>query len=204
MEKGGKMIIKNKKGEILYNGDFANLRYADLRGADLRYADLEGADLENAKLRRAKLRSAYLRGANLEGADLRYADLRGAYLRGVDLRGAKLRGAKLPDYHTCPKKGEFIAWKKGSDGHVIKLKIRKSYKRASCLKSRKCRAEKVYVMSIEDRNGNQVRECEGWYLHEFKYEVGKEVTPDSYDDDIRVECTHGIHFFMTREEAENW
>lgn len=24
------------------------------------------------------------------------------------------------------------------------------------------------------------------------------------NSDIRVECTHGIHFFLTREEAEKW
>jgi len=28
------------------------------------------------------------------------------------------------------------------------------------------------------------------------------VKPDSFDPDPRVECSHGIHFFMTRKEAE--
>ena len=36
------------------------------------------------------------------------------------------------------------------------------------------------------------------------YRVGKTVESDSYDDDIRVECSHGIHFFLTRKEAEEW
>jgi len=38
----------------------------------------------------------------------------------------------------------------------------------------------------------------------LEYRVGELVYPDSYDPDIRVECTHGIHFFLTREEAESW
>jgi hypothetical protein len=36
------------------------------------------------------------------------------------------------------------------------------------------------------------------------YTVGAVTRADSYDDDIRVECTHGIHFFITKEEAEQW
>jgi hypothetical protein len=39
----------------------------------------------------------------------------------------------------------------------------------------------------------------------FLYEVGKEVKPEKeYDPDIRVECVNGIHFFMTKEEAEEF
>jgi len=35
----------------------------------------------------------------------------------------------------------------------------------------------------------------------FKYEKGKVIVPDKYCDDIRIECSNGIHFFMTRKEA---
>lgn len=28
--------------------------------------------------------------------------------------------------------------------------------------------------------------------------------PDKFDPDVRVECSHGIHFFLTREEAETY
>ena len=34
------------------------------------------------------------------------------------------------------------------------------------------------------------------------YRVGETVRPDSYDDNPLVECTHGIHWFATRAEAE--
>lgn len=36
------------------------------------------------------------------------------------------------------------------------------------------------------------------------YRAGEVVRSDKYDDDPRVECTHGIHFFLTKEEAEAW
>ena len=39
---------------------------------------------------------------------------------------------------------------------------------------------------------------------ETDYIPGQITKPDSYDDDPRIECSHGIHFFLTRKEAEEW
>lgn len=36
---------------------------------------------------------------------------------------------------------------------------------------------------------------------EFVYKVNTIVVPDSYDDNVLRECTHGIHFFLTEQEA---
>jgi len=38
----------------------------------------------------------------------------------------------------------------------------------------------------------------------FYYEDGKTVTPDSFDPDPNIECSHGIHFFRTYEEARQY
>lgn len=38
----------------------------------------------------------------------------------------------------------------------------------------------------------------------FYYEDGKTVTPDSFDPDPDRECSHGIHFFRTYEEARQY
>ena len=137
-------------------------------------ADLSGADL----------RDAYLRGAYLRGADLR-----GAYLRGADLRGADLPHFQIPQH------GELRVYKK-VDGVIVHLLIPRGARRTASLVGRKCRAEYAKVLAIQ---GDSPVETRG-----VKYEIGKTVTPDKYDDDIRVECTHGIHFFLTREEAEQW
>ena len=199
----------------------AYLRGAYLRGADLRGADLTGADLREAYLRGADLRGAYLRGADLTGADLRgaylrgadltgayltEADLKGAYLRGADLtgtslaraylEGADLTGANLPNFQICPQEGGFYAWKKLNTG-VVKIYIPEDAQRTSSLVGRKCRASHVKVISGPEGESP---------THDIKltYRVGEIVYADSYDPDIRVECTHGIHFFMTKEEAEEW
>ena len=182
----------------------ADLRRADLRRADLREADLRRVDLRRVDLREADLREADLRKADLRRAYLRKADLREADLRRVDLQGAYLQGAYLPNYQIIPEEGSFIAWKKGSDDCIIKLQIPASAKRNSCLTGRKCRSSKAKVLNIWDNNGNKIKECFGYYRSEFKYIVGEMAIPDKYDPDIRVECSSGIHFFITRKEAENF
>ena len=192
-----------------------NLRYADLRYADLRGANLYGANLREANLRNADLYGANLRGANLYGANLREANLRnadlyGANLRGADLRGAdlcnanlcnaNLRDADLPAFSHCPGEGAFTAFKKLAGGVVATLLIPAEAKRTSSLVGRKCRAEFAIVQALS--GGYEV----GLSSHDSttEYRVGQEVRPDSFDPDIRVECTHGIHFFITRKEAEDY
>jgi hypothetical protein len=149
---------------------------------------------------KADLSGAYLSGANLFVANLSRANLSGADLFGANLSGANLSRAdlfraNLPYYQICPEEGSFIGWKKLREGVVAQLLIPEGAKRTSSLVGRKCRAEFVVVL-----------EGEGVSKHDgsTKYCQGATVIPDKYDDDIRVECTHGIHFFVTRKEAEEY
>ena len=159
--------------------------------------DGERANLRDADLSRADLRGADLRGANLRDADLRDADLRGAELRGANLIGASLSGAKLPAFQI-PQEGSLIVWKT-CGGTLVRLRIPPGAQRTASLVGRKCRAEYAEVLSIV---GADVA-CSS-HDKSVVYRPGETVHPDSYDDDPRVECTHGIHFFMTREEAEEY
>ena len=191
----------NLTGAYLTNANLtgADLRGAYLRGAYLTGADLTGADLRGADLRGADMRGAYLTGADLTGADLTGADLRGADLRGADMRGAyltgaDLTGAKLPHFQIPD--GDLIGWgKKG--GRIVKMRIPPEAKRTGSLIGRKCRAEWVEVLEIEGAD-ETTSERGGTYC------VGEITRPDSYNDDPRVECTNGVHFFLTRAEAEEW
>ena len=130
--------------------------------------------------------------ADLHEADLHEADLHEADLRGADLRGAKIEDAKFSPYQICPETGAFVAWKKIDTG-IIKLLIPARAKRTSSIVGRKCRAEYVKVLQgsgVSERNG--------------RYEQGKIYRPDKYDGDPRIECSSGVHFFMTRTEAEKY
>lgn len=39
---------------------------------------------------------------------------------------------------------------------------------------------------------------------ETTYKVGEMVYPDGFDDDRWNECSHGIHFFINKQEAINY
>ena len=180
-----------------------NLRGADLREANLREANLRGVNLRGADLREANLREANLRGVNLRGADLREANLRGADLRGADLREANLRGAKNIPFIplVCPEKGSFTAFKK-CGSYIIELLIPQDAKRCSAT-TRKCRSSYAKVVAITNMDGSQaeVDHVTNHAYEPIEYKIGENVYPDSFDDDRWNECSHGIHFFINRQEA---
>jgi hypothetical protein len=176
----------------------ANLRNTDLRRANLKGADLEFADLSYTCLKRASLNEACLRGVCLQ-----WADLQGADLTKSDLQGANLEHVIYDEYTSfyalqCPEEGAFIGWKKCENGVIVKLLIPADAKRSSAT-SRKCRASKAIVLEIIGSNrGISTVDTN------FIYEVGKEMIPDSFDEDRWRECSHGIHFFITKAEAERY
>jgi hypothetical protein len=177
--------IHKKTNDNLYNTDMEATELKQILDDHLKWLKDEGG--KRADLQEADLQRAYLRGADLRGADL----------QGADLRRADLPHFQIPD-------GDLIVWKKGRNGEIIKLLIPKEAKRTASLIGRKCRAEYADVLEI-NKNGKQVGGCQCWNKdYTLEYEVGKRVIPDFYDDDIRIECTHGIHFFQTRQEAEEF
>jgi hypothetical protein len=189
----------------------ADLRSADLSGANLRSAYLRSADLRSANLRSADLRSADLSHANLRSADLRsadlsHADLSGAYLSGADLRSADLSGV-IANEHTscywlaCPETGEFTAYKKCRYGAIVTLLIPSDAKRSSAT-SRKCRASKAIVISIDNGSSDIFRSVSSQHDLKFIYRVGETVEVPDFDENRWNECSSGIHFFITRREAE--
>jgi hypothetical protein len=184
----------------------AHLWGANLWGANLRDATLWGANLRGADLWGADLRGADLWGADLRGADLRGADLRGADLRGADLRGADLHGALNIPQHVfdqtliVPQEGDLIVWKKLCFGVLAKLKIPDGVPRHNAT-GRKCRAERAVVLAYENLSGNQ--SPMSIYDDRFVYPaVGGTVIAKNYDPDRWNECAGGIHFFITKGEAE--
>lgn len=197
----------------------ANLRGAYLSGSNLSRANLSEADLRDANLRGSDLRGAYLNGADLRDADLSGADLRGTNLRGANLRGAFLSGADLRDAYlkisnlndanniylplACPEKGSFIGFKKASNGkQIVELFIPTDAKRSSST-GRKCRCNKAKVISITNIDGSDCKltKVKSSYDPSFIYTVGEYVEVKNFDDNRWNECSTGIHFFITREEA---
>ena len=186
----------------------ANLSRADLSGANLSRADLSGANLFEANLSGANLFEANLFEANLSRADLSGANLFEANLSRANLSGANyIEKAKNLFYPiACPEIGAFVGWKKArvkTSGHecIVKLEITEDAVRSSAA-GRKCRCSKATVLEIQDLEGNVLeqaavsdRDCN------FSYIPGTVVSVLDFDENRWNECSTGIHFYITREEA---
>ena len=185
---------------------WANLSEADLTGANLSEADLYKADLTGADLSEAGLYGANLTRANLSEVDLSEADLYEADLTGADLRWADLIGAKnLNIPITCPEEGSFIGFKKCRNDLIVKLEIPADALRCSAT-GRKCRCSKAKVLSITNVDGSDVDTdtAASKYDKSFIYKVGETVEVPSFDTNRWNECSAGIHFFITRQEAVDY
>ena len=134
-----------------------------------------------------------LRNSDLSNSALSYSDLRGSDLSGVkNAQHALARTVITPD-------GAFIGWKKCNDNVIVKLRVPDDAKRSSA-SGRKCRAEFVEVLEVI---GAEIGETNQHGPH-TTYRIGERVTCYQWDDNRWNECSGGIHFFLTREEAEAW
>ena len=159
---------------------------ANLRGSNLRDSDLSGSDLS---------------GSNLSGSDLRDSDLRGSNLSGSNLRDIKniktfVKSVEFKRTRIFPDEGDIIGWKKCRGNIIVQLLIPAGTKRSHAF-GRKCRAEWVKVLEVFSKE-------KAFSIHDQKveYKSGEIVKCDKWNEDFTVECGGGIHFYITRAEAE--
>jgi hypothetical protein len=180
----------------------ADLSDANLSDANLSGANLSGADLSDANLSGADLSDVNLSGANLRGADLSDANLSDANLRGACLSYTNLSGAKNADYAIAKTRilpeGALIGWKKCAGDVIVKLRIPEDSPRSRAF-GRKCRAKFADVLEIigadEAKSSRDLK---------FIYRTGERVEAMNWSDNWQDECAGGVHFFITKIEAENY
>ena len=131
------------------------------------------------------------------------ANLSGANLVGADLGGANLVGATGSDLALAmgmhiPPEGPFWGWKKCRGGVIVKLLIPAEANRSHGA-DRKCRCEFADVLDVI---GAETGESD--HAPRITYRAGERVTPDAWDENRWDTCSNGIHFFLTRLEAENY
>ena len=210
MRKPNELIVNGKiLNEILENHNHYLRR--DVKGLAGMRANLSRANLSCANLRYANLSRANLRDADLRNADLRNANLDGANLRDANLVGANLRDANLRDAKNilyipleCPSEGSFIGWKK-INKILIKLEIPEDARRSSAT-TKKCRCDKAKVLGFYDLNSTELNidKIINNSYNTCEYIKGEIVYPDSFDEDRWNECSHGIHFFINKQDAINY
>ena len=130
-----------------------------------------------------------------------------AFKNRVDLQGADLRGAKnleeandwklaIARTRILPE-GDIIGWKKCNNNVIVKMLIPASAGRSHAF-GRKCRAEYVQVLEVHGAEFG-VTSAHG---PRTEYRVGQIVRPSKWSLEWQIECAPGIHFYITREEAE--
>ena len=195
---GSDLSYSNLSGSNL---SYSNLSYSNLRGIDLSGSNLSGIDLSYSNLRGSDLSYSNLSGSNLSYSNLSYSNLRGSNLSGSNLSGIDLRGSKeLPPIAAAQiaitPDGVLIGWKKCNCGVIVKVQIPAEAKRSNAT-GRKCRAEFVDVLEVINAEVGISQ-----HDNKTKYIAGTRVTCDTWCEDRWQECAGGIHFFITREEAE--
>jgi hypothetical protein len=205
------------KGAILNDVVMPHSTFIDvnLTFAKMRRMDLFGSSLISAKLFKANLYGSDLRFANLRGADLRKAfasnisltgaDMTDAIIKDMDLTDAELIGVKNMECPlSCPEEGSFYGYKKLNDRYLITLLIPADAKRSSAT-SNKCRCSKAEVINILDLDTKElIEEVSSDTYVPITYKMGKKVYPDYFDEFRWNECSSGIHFFCSREDALNY
>lgn len=178
----------------------------DLSGCDFTDGSVAHGRFENCSFRNARFVRCNMRGADLRGADLTNADISGAELFSAWLEKAKLEGV-IHDEDTkhfrmrCPETGAFIAYKKGYENRIIMLLVPADAKR-TCATNDACRCSKAKVLTITSFDFTERYSWANSYVDEnFIYREGEWAIPDKFTEDRWVESTHGIHIWMTREEA---
>lgn len=125
------------------------------------------------------------------------------------------------DYCDCPPKGSFIGWKVAMvlrNGAfqfcLVQLRISEDSPRLRAYDSKKCRCKYAEVVDIQLFDGSSLPDDIIAYSmfemnafanpslrHRTKYKKRVIVSADGWDDDRTIECGHGIHFFMCRDDA---
>lgn len=119
-------------------------------------------------------------------ANLKSANLRSAYL---DKEEQIRKGVKLSNSIT--------GWKKCKGGVIVKLEIPRGAIVFS-INNHKRRTDKAIVKEI-------IGADRAFSMHKyFSYYVGDKIEVYNFNCEYNTECAEGIHFFINRQEAENY
>lgn len=194
-------------GSNLQGASFAHAR---LFNCSFNYADLTRTNFSRAICFGCTFADAKFDETNFSSADLIRpffsGDISGAQLGDITPNSYSLENASFKDgteaklfaaRMTIVPEGDIVGWKKCCDDVIVKLLIPKRAKRSSA-GGRKCRASYARVLQVFGaKTGVSL------YDERVTYTKGKLIKPkNGFDTNRFDECAPGIHFFLTREEAE--
>lgn len=226
-EKAFKAALKDRKAGERLSFIEKEIWNMDLSGADLSNMDftlssfqntvLDGADFENSSVENALFDGCSMKGADFKNARMVTASFRRCDMRGCNIEDATLFGAVLEHADLegiisnegtkwfrlhCPEKGAFLGYKKCVNDRMVQLLIPADAKRTSATLP-SCRCSKAKVLTIKSFDFTKNFD-EAWSLvdENFVYKKGEWVEVKDFNEDRWQDSTTGIHFWMSRAEAE--
>jgi len=212
-------IIFEPKAERLLDLKGADFRGCDLSSVEFYCCDLQGADFTGADLCGCEFIGCFFGDkSNIKTIMTRENNIR-AYVRcsGMNVISENILydggigycydvwDIRKPLDTTCQ---DLIGYKVVATLEeepvlaIAKLLIPADSRRI-VFKEEKCRCEKATVLDIYsiDKKNHYKAARSIMYDKTFVYGLGAEVCADSFDEDVSTVCSHGIHFFLTEEEA---
>ena len=185
-----------------------NFEGANLKGADFSCANAWSANFNETNCKDTVFLSANLTEASFEGADLDSASFAQANLTDANLQDTNIVTAEFDNtvgiYPVCPTEGEFTGWTlaedSNSDDCIVEVSIPTWAERNSGT-TRKCRAEALYVESIERlRDGYDPIEVTLKFRDYILTEKEHVYDEDFESDRFKVSSTD-LYFWISKEEA---
>lgn len=187
----------------------ANLKGTHFIGIDISWVGFSLANLSASVFDRCSFDEVSFRGANLVDAVFINCKFKDCDFTAANLYNTRFTACNLPlkEYMKGKVLTEDIIGYKGirRSSHtgmaIATLKIPKGAMVFS-INGNKCRTNKAIVLDISNPYHPERKYDRGRAIHNgMSYYVGDEFTIRNFDCQYNKECSTGIHFFMTREEA---
>lgn len=215
----------NLRGAILDNVNlsYSCLNHSNLASAEVRFSNFTHADLHCAQFHHASIYNCTFYAALLDGAQLFQTYLYRTVLVCASFDNANLACAVLD--HTNIDQANFISCNLyrtnmfNATGNLLEYR-RGKILTESIIGYKKCKNDVIVTLEIPKDaivfsiNGNKCRTNKAKVIdidgadrafsifNKMTYYVGDEFNIKDFNCEYNRECANGIHFFMTREEAE--
>lgn len=193
---------------------YANLDYATCNFANISRSSLCGATVRNTVFRYTLFDLVDFYNIAIHNTNFTYSAFRKSYITATDIANFSYATfdecavifTENTSLYSCgmiidtPIRGYKKCDTNGNGPTIVTLEIPRGAIVFS-INGSKCRTNKAIVLSID---GDGINEAYSFHDQEFVYRVGDELVIDDFDLRYNVECGTGIHFFLTKGEAEHY
>lgn len=182
---------------------------------EIKQSSFHHSDFANSSWTASRICESTFNSCNLQYSSFESASLNEVEIVASNFSGALMSGVKMTNmyaspktmgyYLRCPSEGSFTGYK-CTKNYIVKLRIPAKALRSSGT-TNKCRCSQAKVLGFYNVNGKKLTDVQkdvSCFDETFWYKLGETVAVENFDADRWHECSTGIHFFITFEEAADY